>query len=49
LRTLTHARCFAGGDLQLQSQRRLAPIFVSANIETLFGYAPQEYLDDPNF
>jgi adenylate cyclase len=26
-----------------------APIFVSANIETLFGYAPQDYLDDPNF
>jgi len=26
-----------------------APIFVSANIETLFGYAPQHYLDDPNF
>ncbi|MGB6969888.1 MAG: PAS domain-containing protein, partial [Methyloceanibacter sp.] len=26
-----------------------APIFVSANIETLFGYAPQDYLDDANF
>jgi len=26
-----------------------APIFVSANIEILFGYAPQDYLDDPNF
>jgi PAS domain S-box-containing protein len=26
-----------------------APIFVSANIETLFGYAPREYLGNPNF
>lgn len=26
-----------------------APIFVSANIETLFGYEPREYLDNPNF
>ena len=26
-----------------------APIFVSANIETLFGYAPREYIDNPNF
>ncbi len=26
-----------------------APTFVSANIETLFGYAPSEYLDNPNF
>jgi PAS domain S-box-containing protein len=26
-----------------------APTFVSENIETLFGYAPCEYLDNPNF
>ena len=26
-----------------------APIFVSDNIGTLFGYAPRDYLDDPNF
>jgi PAS domain S-box-containing protein len=26
-----------------------APTFVSTNIETLFGYAPCEYLDNPNF
>jgi PAS domain S-box-containing protein len=26
-----------------------APIFVSENIATLFGYAPRDYLDDPNF
>ena len=26
-----------------------APIFVSDNIETLFGYAPRDYLDNPNF
>jgi adenylate cyclase len=26
-----------------------APIFVSTNIETLLGYAPREYLDNPNF
>jgi PAS domain S-box-containing protein len=26
-----------------------APVFVSDNIETLFGYAPRDYLDDPNF
>lgn len=26
-----------------------APTFVSTNIETLFGYAPREYLDNPNF
>ena len=26
-----------------------APTFVSANIETLFGYRPREYLDTPNF
>jgi PAS domain S-box-containing protein len=26
-----------------------APILVSDNIETLFGYAPRDYLDDPNF
>ena len=26
-----------------------APTFVSANIETLFGYAPCEYLENPNF
>jgi PAS domain S-box-containing protein len=26
-----------------------APTFVSANIETLFGYAPREFLDNPNF
>ena len=26
-----------------------APIFVSDNIETLFGYAPRDYLDHPNF
>jgi adenylate cyclase len=26
-----------------------APTFVSANIETLFGYAPREYLDNANF
>ena len=26
-----------------------APTFVSANIETLFGYAPREYLENPNF
>ena len=26
-----------------------APIFVSDNIATLFGYAPRDYLDDPNF
>jgi len=25
------------------------PTFVSVNIETLFGYAPHEYLDNPNF
>ncbi len=25
------------------------PTFVSVNIETLFGYAPREYLDNPNF
>ena len=25
------------------------PIFVSDNIGTLFGYAPRDYLDDPNF
>ena len=25
------------------------PTFVSENIETLFGYAPREYLDNPNF
>jgi PAS domain S-box-containing protein len=31
----------AGGDF--------APTFVSANIETLFGYAPREYLEDANF
>jgi PAS domain S-box-containing protein len=31
----------AGGDF--------APTFVSTNIETLFGYAPSEYLDNPNF
>jgi PAS domain S-box-containing protein len=26
-----------------------APTFVSTNIETLFGYTPCEYLDNPNF
>jgi PAS domain S-box-containing protein len=26
-----------------------APTFVSTNIETLFGYAPREYLDNSNF
>ena len=26
-----------------------APTFISINIETLFGYAPCEYLDNPNF
>jgi PAS domain S-box-containing protein len=26
-----------------------APIFVSDNIETLFGYEPRDYLDNPNF
>jgi adenylate cyclase len=26
-----------------------APIFVSTNIEMLLGYAPREYLDNPNF
>jgi len=26
-----------------------APTFVSANIETLFGYAPREYLENANF
>ena len=26
-----------------------APTFISNNIETLFGYAPREYLDDSNF
>ena len=26
-----------------------APTFVSSNIETLFGYVPHEYLDNPNF
>ena len=26
-----------------------APIFVSDNIETLFGYPPRDYLDNPNF
>jgi PAS domain S-box-containing protein len=26
-----------------------APVFVSDNIETWFGYAPQDYLDHPNF
>jgi PAS domain S-box-containing protein len=31
----------AGGDF--------APTFVSTNIETLFGYAPEEYLDNSNF
>ena len=31
----------AGGDF--------APTFVSTNIETLFGYAPCEYLNNPNF
>src|SRR6516165_7053658 len=26
-----------------------APTFISANIETLFGYAPHEYLENANF
>jgi PAS domain S-box-containing protein len=26
-----------------------APTFISTNIETLFGYAPEEYLDNSNF
>jgi adenylate cyclase len=32
-----------------QAKGDFAPIFVSANIEKLLGYAPLDYLDNPNF